>query len=333
MSDQQVIIRRVPEGLPRPEDFELVDAPPREPIASGQVRVQTEWLSLDPYVRALLSGRHFLRMPQPGDVMPAKAVARVIESRNDVFNVGDRIWLETGLRTTAVSDGADAWRLHPGHVPASTALGILGVPGMTAYFGLLDVAQLRKGETVLVSAASGPVGCMVGQIARLKGARAIGIAGSKAKCDWVRREARFVACIDYKSEDVDARLRELAPEGVHVFFDNTGGELQNLVIGQRHLALGARVILCGLIAQYNLKDPPPGPNLGPLMACRGRILPLVVYDYEHRREEFLKEALAWHGEGRLAYREDVVEGLRAAPAAFCRLMRGENFGKSLVRID
>lgn len=235
MTDQQVIIRRLPEGLPRPEDFELVDSPSRQELASGQIRVRTQWLSLDPYVRALLSGRHFLRMPQPGDVMPAKAVAEVVESRNDVFNVGDRIWLETGLRTTAVSDGADAWRLHPGHVPASTALGILGVPGMTAYFGLLDVAQLREGETVLVSAASGPVGCMVGQIARLKGARAIGIAGSKAKCDWVRHEARFDACIDYKAEDVDARLRELAPEGVHVFFDNTGGELQSLEIGRAHV--------------------------------------------------------------------------------------------------
>ena len=149
----------------------------------------------------------------------------------------------------------------------------------------------------------------------------------------MRREARFDACIDYKSEDVDARLRELAPEGVHVFFDNTGGELQNLVIGRRHLALGARVILCGLIAQYNMKDAPPGPNLGPLMACRGRILPLVVYDYEHRREEFLKEAIAWYGEGRLAYREDIIEGLANAAAAFCRLMRGENFGKSLVRVE
>jgi NADPH-dependent curcumin reductase CurA len=332
MIDQQVNIRRLPEGLPRPEDFDLVDSPPCEPLAAGRIRVRTEWLSLDPYVRALLSGRHFLRMPQPGEVMPAKAVAEVIESRHDVFGVGDRIWLETGLRSTAVSDGADAWKLHPGHVPASTALGILGVPGMTAYFGLRDVAQLQPGETVLVSAASGPVGCMVGQIARLKGARAIGIAGSPEKCDWARREARFDACIDYKAEDVDARLRALAPEGVHVFFDNTGGELQNLVIGRRHLAMGARVILCGLIAQYNLKDAPPGPNLGPLMACRGKILPLVVYDYEPRREEFFEAALAWHGAGRLAFKEDVAEGLPNAAAAFCRLMRGENFGKSLVRI-
>ncbi len=332
MTDQQVQIRRLPQGLPQPDDFELVAAPPPAPLASGQIRVRTEWLSLDPYVRALLSGRHFLRMPQPGDVMPAKAVATVTESRHDVFDVGERIWLETGLRSTAVSDGDDAWKLHPGHVPASTALGILGVPGMTAYFGLRDVAQLQRGETVLVSAASGPVGSMVGQIARLMGARAIGIAGSPEKCHWVRQAARFDACIDYKREDVDARLRELAPEGVQVFFDNTGGDLQNLVIGRRHLAMGARVILCGLIAQYNLKDAPAGPNLGPLMACRGRILPIVVYDYEHRREEFLKDALAWHGAGRLVFKEDIAEGLPNAAAAFCRLMRGENFGKSLIRV-
>ncbi len=332
MTDQQVLIRRLPEGLPQPEDFELAPAPAPAPLASGQIRVRTEWLSLDPYVRALLSGRHFLRMPQPGDVMPAKAVARVTESRHDVLRVGDRIWLETGLRNTVVSDGADAWPLHPGHVPASTALGILGVPGMTSYFGLRDVAQLQPGETVLVSAASGPVGCMVGQIARLMGARAIGIAGSREKCEWVRHTARFDACIDYRSEDVDARLRELAPEGVHVFFDNTGGELQNLVIGRRHLAMGARVILCGLIAQYNLKDAPPGPNLGPLMACRGKILPMIVYDYEHRREEFLRDALAWHAAGQLAFKEDIADGLEHAADAFCRLMRGQNFGKSLVRV-
>ncbi len=332
MTDKQVLIRRLPSGLPQPDDFELVDSPPPVPIASGQIRVRTRWLSLDPYVRALLSGRHFLKMPGPGDVMPAKAVAEVIESRHDVFSVGERICLETGLRTTAVSDGVGAWKLHPGHAPESIALGILGVPGMTAYFGLLDVAQVRKGETVLVSAASGPVGSMVGQIARLKGARAIGIAGSREKCDWARNVARFDACIDYRSEDVDARLRELAPDGVQVFFDNTGGELQQLVIERRHLAMGARVVLCGLIAQYNLKEAPPGPNLGPLMACRGRILPLVVYDYEHRREEFLKEALVWQGEGRLAFKEDIVEGLAHAPEAFCRLMRGGNFGKSLVRM-
>lgn len=329
MNDRRVVIARIPAGEPRPEDFAVVDAPPPAPLAAGQLRVRTEWLSLDPYVRALLSGRHFLRMPQPGEVLPAKAVARVVESRHDVWSVGDRLVLETGLQSSAVSDGADAWKLHPGHVPASTALGILGVPGMTSYFGLLDVAQVQPGEIVLVSSAAGPVGSMVGQIAMLRGARAIGIAGSQEKCDWVRKVARFEACVDYKTEDVDARLRQLAPEGVHVFFDNTGGALQQIVIGQRHLARGARVVLCGLVTQYNLKEAPPGPNLGVLMASRAKILPMIVYE---RTQHLRAPARGLHGEGRLVFKEDVVDGLEAAPAHFCRLMRGENFGKSLVRL-
>ncbi len=330
MRSQVVQLRRALEGLPNPEDFELRDIDVSEP-AAGQIRVRTRWLSLDPYVRALLSGRHFLRMPQPGDVMPAKAVAEVIDSRHPRWRVGDRLVLETGLREVAVTTADNAWPLDPRHIPESTALGILGMPGMTAYFGLLDVGEFAAGETVLVSAASGPVGSMVGQIARLRGGRAIGIAGSAAKCAWAVQQAGFAACIDYKSEDVGARLRALAPDGVDVFFDNTGGELQREVIMGRHLALHARVILCGLITQYNLKDPPPGPNLGPLMACRGRILPMVVHDFEDRREEFLRDALGWHAAGKLAYREDITDGLASAPAQFCRLMRGGNHGKSLVR--
>jgi NADPH-dependent curcumin reductase CurA len=330
--NMQVRIARLPQGQPQESDFELVRGERPQP-GPGQILVRTRWLSLDPYVRSLLSGRHFLRMPQPGDVMPAKAVAEVVESRHPVHAVGDQLVLETGLAEWAVSDGDAAWRLDPRHVPESTALGILGMPGMTAYFGLRETAKLRAGETVLVSAASGPVGSMVGQLARQWGARAIGIAGGAAKCDWVRRGAHFEACIDYKSEDVGARLRALAPDGVDVFFDNTFGELQRLVIEGRHLAMHGRVILCGAITQYNRTDPPPGPNLGPLMACRGRIEPIIVYDYESRRPEFFDAVLPLYAAGGLAYCEDVVAGLAGAPAQFCRLMRGENFGKTLVRID
>jgi NADPH-dependent curcumin reductase len=330
--NMQVRIARLPQGQPQESDFELVRGERPQP-GPGQILVRTRWLSLDPYVRSLLSGRHFLRMPQPGDVMPAKAVAEVVESRHPVHAVGDRLVLETGLAEWAVSDGDAAWRLDPRHVPESTALGILGMPGMTAYFGLRETAKLRAGETVLVSAASGPVGSMVGQLARHWGARAIGIAGGAAKCDWVRRNAHFEACIDYKSEDVGARLRALAPDGVDVFFDNTFGELQRLVVEGRHLAMHGRVILCGAITQYNRADPPPGPNLGPLMACRGRIEPIIVYDYESRRQEFFDAVLPHYAAGGLAYCEDVVAGLAGAPAQFCRLMRGENFGKTLVRID
>lgn len=329
--NERVVLVRDLSGQPQPDDFryERCDKPT---LRAGELMVATEWLSLDPYVRALLSGRHFLRQPQVGDVLPARSVARVIDSRHAVFNTGDRLVLETGLQRFAVSNADDAWPLHPGHTPASTALGILGMPGMTAYFGLLDVAGIKAGETVLVSAASGPVGSMVGQIARIKGARAIGIAGTAAKCEWTVRHARFDACINYKAESVDERLRELAPQGVDIYFDNTGGDILDTVVMGRHLAMHGRVILCGLISQYNLEDAPRGPNLGPLMACRGKILPMIVYDYEDRREEFLRAVIPWFESGQLAYCEDVVVGLENAAAQFCKLMRGENFGKTLVRV-
>ncbi len=327
----QIQIARLPQGAPREDDFECVSTAPPS-VGPGQILVRTRWLSLDPYVRSLLSGRHFLGLPRVGDVLPAKAVAEVIESRRAGFTPGDRLVLETGLTEWAVSSGDDAWRIDPRHMPESTALGILGVPGMTSFFGLREIARVQRGETVLVSSASGPVGCMVGQLARHWGARAIGIAGGAAKCDWVVAQAGFEACVDYRSEDVGARLRALAPKGVDVFFDNTFGELQRLVIEGRHLAMHGRVVLCGAVTQYNLAAPPPGPNLGPLMACRGRIEPIIVYDYEARRQEFFDAVLPLFAAGQLAYLEDVAEGLAAAPAAFCRLMRGENFGKSLVRV-
>ena len=331
MNNQQVLIRTIPVGLPQPADFDLVDAP-MPAVGPGQLRVRTQWLSLDPYVRALLSGRHFLRMPQRGDLLPANAVAEVVESRNELFQVGLQIVVPTGLQRYAVSDGSAAWKLHPEHMPASTALGILGMPGMTSYFGLREVARLKVGETVLVSAASGPVGSMVGQLARLWGGRAIGIAGSDEKCRWALEQARFAACINYRTEDVAVRLRELAPTGVDVFFDNSGGSLQHLVITGRHLAMHGRVVLCGLIDQYSKQDAPPGPNLGALMACRGRIEPVIVYDYEDRRDQFMREVLPRYAIGELAGKEHVVEGLENAAEHFCRLMRGENFGKALVRM-
>jgi NADPH-dependent curcumin reductase CurA len=331
MQIQQVRLRQLPSGVPQLADFELVHAELPAPRA-GEVLVRADWLSLDPYVRSLMSGRHFLRQPQSGDVVPARAVCTVLESNHAEFRVGERLAMENGLQSHSVSRAEGAWRLRAEHEPPSTALGILGMPGMTAYFGLLDVAKIRAGETVLVSAASGPVGSMVGQIARLLGARTIGIAGSAAKCDWAIKQARFDACIDYKREDCSERLRELAPQGVDIYFDNAGGEILNTVVMGRHLAMRGRVILCGLISQYSLRDAPPGPNLGPLMACRGSILPMIVYDYEERREEFFATALPWYRADKLAYVEDVAMGLSQAPAQFCKLMRGENFGKTLIRV-
>lgn len=330
MRNVQIRIRTLPDGVPTPGDFELLETESPTP-GKGEMLCRTRWLSLDPYVRSLMNGRHFLGRPRAGDLMPARAVCEVIESRNEVFNTGDTVVMEAGLQNYCVSDGVQVQRVKTGSAPVTAALGVMGMPGLTAYCGLLDVAGVKQGETVLVSAAAGAVGSMVGQIARIKGCRVIGIAGTRAKCEWCVREAHFNSCINYRAESLDQRLRQLAPKGVDVYFDNTGGEILNTVVGGHHLAQNGRVVLCGLISQYNLPEPPPGPNLGPLMGARAKVLPMIVYDHEHRRDAFLKDAIAWFAEGHLRYKEDIVEGLQNAAAHFCRLMRGENFGKALVK--
>jgi len=312
--NEQVRIKRSPQSLPSAGDFDITQTEvPR--IVGGQFLSRALWLSLDRWVRA----------PAVGTLAPALGVCEVIESRNDVFNVGDRVVVDCGLQKYCVSDGTSVHKLHPGQSPWSTALGILGQPGMSAYFGLLERGQLREKDIVLVSAAAHTAGCMAGQIALIKGARAIGFAGSKEKCDWATRHARFSACINYRTENFNARLKELAPGGVNVYFDTTGGLLLDRIASGRHLAADGRVVV------NNLSTPTPG--IAPFIDSRAGVLPLNLAEFESRREQFLKDAIAWHGEGLLAYKEDVVEGLRSAPAHFCKLMRGENFGMPLIRMQ
>jgi NADPH-dependent curcumin reductase CurA len=330
-SNVQVRLRRLPVGVPSAADFVLEETAIPEP-GPGQFLARTQYLSLDPYVRALLSGRHFLGTPQAGDLMPSRAVAEITASHNPDWSVGETVVLEAGLQHYCTSDGTDVHRARTATAPVSTALGVLGMPGLTAYAGLTQISELKPGETILVSAASGPVGCMVGQLARIMGARPIGIAGSAEKCRWAVEEAGFEDCINYKTEVLSQRITALRPEGVDVYFDNAGGDVLNAVI-KHHLARNARIILCGLIAQYNLADPPPGPNLGPLMGARARILPLIVYDFEHLRDEFEQRAAIWYAEGRIAFLEDISKGIQSAPAQFAKLMRGENFGKTLVKVQ
>ena len=255
-----------------------------------------------------------------GDLVPARGVGEVIDSRHDVFGVGSLVELDCGLQHLCVSDGQHARLLHPGQTPASTALGVLGGPGMAAYFGLLDAARLRQGETVLVSAAANAAGAMAGQTAMLKGARAIGIAGSREQCEWVTRHARFTACINQATENLSARLRQLAPHGVNVYFDSVGGALLDSIIAGQHFAPGARIVQNNLPAAQ-----PAGLNGVPLLHVNAR-------DYEHRRGEFLREAIAWHGAGRIAVKDHVVEGLANAPAHLLLAMQGGNFGRPLVRV-
>ena len=324
MRNLQVRIKRPPS---RPGDLEVVEGE-RPTLTNGSFLARALWLALDPFRCASDFGTRDL--PRPGDVVPARGVGQVIESRHDVFSVGSLVVLDCGLQQLCVSNGHHARLLHPGQTPASTALGVLGAPGMCAYFGLLELARLKPGETVLVSAASNAAGAMAGQIAMLKGARAIGIAGSREKCDWVIRHARLSSCINYAAENLDARLRQLAPHGIHVYFDNVGGELLERIVAGGHLAPGARIV------QNSVTPMQPEALLASAGYPPGRaglnVLQVELSDYEHRRGEFLREAIAWHGSGRIASKDHVVDGLANAPAHLMLAMQGGNFGRPLVRV-
>jgi len=318
----QVRIRRPPL---RPADLELIDAEqPR--LTNGSFLARALWLAVDPFRCAPDAATRGL--PRPGDVVPARGVGEVIESRHEVFNIGSLVVLDCGLQQLCVSEGHHARLLHPGQTPASTALGVLGAPGMAAYFGLLHLARLRAGETVLVSAAANAAGAMAGQIAMLKGARALGMAGTREKCDWVTRHARLSACINYAAENLETRLRHLAPHGVDIYFDNVGGELLEKVVASGILARGARIVQNSVTPA----DPEVLLTRGDYAPGTVQVLRMDVQDYEHRRSEFLREAIAWYGAGRIATKDHVVEGLANAPAHLLLAMQGGNFGRPLVRL-
>jgi NADPH-dependent curcumin reductase len=325
MRNLEVRIRRTPATA---GDFEVVPGEvPR--LTNGGILCRARWLAVDPFTCASPTAGPYSNMhPRPGDVVPALGVCEVLESRHDVFAVGQHVVLECGMREICVSDGQHVCALHPGQSPASTALGLLGPAGMAAYFGLLDLANLRPGETVLVSAAANVAGAMAGQVARIKGARAIGIGSSREKCDWATRHARFSACVNHHSEELNGRLRQLAPHGFDVYFDNSGGELLEAVLAGHHLAAGGRVILNSARAD----DPAELMQRAGYVPGQITVQRLNPADYEHRRGEFLKDAIAWYGADRLAYREDVAEGLENAPAHLIKAMRGENFGRPVIRV-
>jgi hypothetical protein len=267
---------------------------------------------------------------QVGDVMYGETVAQVIESRHPLFSAGQFVLGRGGWQQYAVLDGADCRPLEPTDLPMSTALGVLGTPGLTGYVGMVYLAAPRPGETVVVSAATGPVGSTVGQTARLMGARAVGIAGSAEKCEFATRVLGFADCVNYKDGDLKAALKRACPGGIDVYFDNVGGD--TLAAALANLALHARVVLCGMMGIYNQDAPPPGPHLGPVILARATLQGLVVFDHLQRLPELRRVVGGWIRNGAFHYREDIAESLAQAPAAFCRLMRGENFGKSLVRI-
>jgi NADPH-dependent curcumin reductase CurA len=263
-------------------------------------------------------------------VIVGGTVSEVVESKYAGLTRGDLVMGYDGWQSHAVAKGSAVRKLDAKQAPISTALGVLGMPGMTAYVGLLDIGQPKPGETVVVSAASGAVGSAVGQIARIKGCRAVGIAGSPEKCDYVVRELGFDACVNYKTGDLVAALKEACPGGIDVYFENVGGDVLRAVM--QCLNQNARIPLCGLISEYNATESVSGPNLRPLLFNRVLVKGFIVSDHLSRLPDFLAECGSWVREGRLKYREDVVDGLEGAPEAFIGLLQGKNFGKLLVRV-
>jgi NADPH-dependent curcumin reductase CurA len=320
-----------PQGMVKREDFDYVEEPLPE-LADGQVLVKTDYISLDPAMRGWMAeGRSYIPPVQIGEVMRAGTVGTIVESRGQKLAAGDHVsgWL--GVQEYAVCDENAVFKVDTAEIPLPKYLGALGMPGMTAYFGLLDVGAPKEGETVVVSGAAGAVGSVVGQIAKIKGCRVVGIAGGPEKCGWILDELGFDAAIDYKSEDVGEALRKQCPEGIDVYFDNVGGDILDAALAR--LARGARVVICGAISQYNNLDAVKGPsNYMSLLVNRARMEGFVVIDYMGRAPEATREMASWIAEGKLIAREDVVEGFDNFPEALQKLFRGENVGKLVLKV-
>jgi NADPH-dependent curcumin reductase len=319
-------------GQPRSTDWEHVEEPVGEP-GDGELLVQVLYLSIDPAMRGWMNaGKSYIRPVEIGEVMRAGAVGRVIASRHTDFAVGDHVSGSFGVQEYCVSDGRGVTKVDPALAPLPVYLGTLGMSGMTAYFGLLDIGRPEPGQTVVVSGAAGAVGNVVGQVAKILGCRVIGIAGGERKCRSVVEEFGFDAAIDYQTEDVRKALREHAPDGVDVYFDNVGGDILDAVLTR--LARGARIVICGAISQYNNTEPVKGPsNYMSLLVNRASMTGMVVFDYADRYAEAVTELAGWQAAGRLRSVEDVVSGgVAAFPETLLRLFRGENLGKLVLKV-
>jgi len=329
--NRQVTLAARPRGFPQPGDFALVETPIPEPTA-GEVLVRARWLSLDPYMRGRMSEtRSYAKPTGIGEVMTGQVVGEVAKSEDGRFAPGDEVVGQLGWQEYAAVRGGALRRIDTSVAPPQAYLHVLGTTGLTAYFGLFDVAHPKPGDTVVVSAAAGAVGQVVGQLAKIAGCRAVGIAGGPEKVAELTELYGFDSGIDYKAEDVNARLKETCPQGVDVYFDNVGGALSETVF--RRLAFGARVAICGQISQYNLTEPEVATrNLGFLIVLRARLEGFLVSDYAHRFDEGLARLGRWLTEGRLVYREDVTDGLENAPEAFIGMLGGANRGKTLVKL-
>ncbi len=320
-----------PVGLPTRDNWRYTEEPVREP-ADGEFLVKILYISLDPAMRGWMNeGKSYVPPVGIGEVMRALALGRVIASKNAAYSVGDIVTGPFGVQEYAISNGASVNKVPSVGIPLPVFLSTLGMTGMTAYFGLLEIGKPKAGDTVVVSGAAGAVGSVVGQIAKIKGCRVVGIAGSKEKCEYISKELGFDAAIDYKSENVRQALHNSCPKGIDVYFDNVGGEILEAALA--NLARGARIVLCGAISQYNNTTPVKGPsNYLSLLVNRASMTGMVVFDYADRYREAAQEMAAWIAQGKLKTQEDIIDGIETFPESLLKLYSGENNGKLMLKV-
>ena len=331
LKNTQVLLAQRPQGWVQESDFKIVEIDLPE-LKEGEFLVMNLWLSLDPYMRGRMNdAKSYAAKTEIGDVMVGGTVGVVTESRNPKFQIGTMVLGYFGWQSYGISDGKGL-RILPGKegVPLSAYLGALGMPGITAWVGLISIGQPKSGETVVVSAASGAVGSVVGQLAKAKGCHVVGIAGGKAKCDYVVNELGFDACVDYKAGHLAENLRAAVPDGIDVYFENVGGEILDTVLTQ--LNAFARIPLCGFISQYNVTQPYAIRNFGALLTNRAKLQGFIVSEHLDLWPQAMQELESLASSGQLKYRETIAEGLHNAPAAFIGMLKGENFGKQLIKV-
>ena len=328
MENRRIVLASRPAGALAEEHFRLETAPVPQP-GEGEVLVRNLWLSLDPYMRGRVSAaKSYVKGVDPGELMVGQTVGEVLASRHPELRPGDKVLTQLGWQLYGVA--RDATRIDERGFPLTYYLGILGMPGFTAYFGLHEIGQPKAGETLVVSAASGAVGSVVGQLGRLLGCRVVGIAGGARKCDYVTRELGFDACVDYKAGRLAEALKEACPEGVDVFFDNVGGAILDTLLAQMNVF--SRIVVCGTIADYDAATPYALKNTRAILVNRIRMQGMIVFDWKPRYGEAFQSLAGALGEGKLRYRESVLEGLENAPRGLIGLLKGENFGKQLVKL-
>ncbi len=335
-SNRQILLANRPVGMPKASDFLLNETSIPTPV-DGQVLCETLYLSLDPYMRGRMSpSKSYAKPVEINEVMTGGTVGKVIESRDPNLKAGDIVFGYGGWQDYWVHNGKTLKNVDPDIAPISTATGVLGMPGVTAYTGLLNIGKPKKGETVVVASACGPVGSVVGQIAKFKGARSVGIAGSKEKCKYATDKFQFDHCLNHKSSKFSEELKQVCPEGIDVYFENVGGKVLDSVLPL--LNDFARIPVCGIISAYNSTELPSGPNLIPslmrsILVKRLTFRGFIVWDFANQEKEALQQLAKWIKQGKLHYLEDIVDGLENAPEAFIGLFDGKNFGKLVVRVN